>query len=191
MRYLSLGGNQLTGSIPTELGALTNLESLSLGSNPLTGTIPRELGALTNLRSLSLSRSGLTGTIPAELGALTNLRQLWLYSNHLTGNIPDEFGQLARDHRGVPPALRSVNGTAPRLSEVTIAVNTSPIPEGTSASFTVTRDGGTLTDPLTLNVEVTESGTMIAGTPPASVTFATNETSATLTVPTDTTDRRV
>ena len=68
---LWLWGNKLRGSIPAELGDLTELQTLDLRSNQLTGTIPGELGELTNLESLVLWSNQLTGTIPAELGDLT------------------------------------------------------------------------------------------------------------------------
>jgi Leucine-rich repeat (LRR) protein len=45
--------NNLTGTIPTELGNLSNLTRLYLSSNELTGTIPTELGNLSNLTTLS------------------------------------------------------------------------------------------------------------------------------------------
>ena len=46
---LYLGNNQLTGSIPPEIGKLTNLTYLRLSSNQLTGSIPSEIGNLANL----------------------------------------------------------------------------------------------------------------------------------------------
>ena len=46
---LWLRNNQLTGSIPSELGNLDNLVVLALHSNQLTGSIPSELGNLDNL----------------------------------------------------------------------------------------------------------------------------------------------
>ena len=46
---LYLGSNQLTGSIPPEIGKLTNLTYLRLSSNQLTGSIPSEIGNLANL----------------------------------------------------------------------------------------------------------------------------------------------
>ena len=39
----------MTGTIPTELGNLTNLTYLNLGGNELEGDIPSELQNLTNL----------------------------------------------------------------------------------------------------------------------------------------------
>ncbi|MBC6478803.1 MAG: leucine-rich repeat domain-containing protein [Hormoscilla sp. GM7CHS1pb] len=40
MTKLRLHNNGLTGTIPTELGELTNLQTLGLSKNNLTGTIP-------------------------------------------------------------------------------------------------------------------------------------------------------
>ena len=89
----------LTGTIPSELGSLTNLQSLSLGLNHLTGEIPAELGNLSNLRHLILGGNQLTGGIPTELGSLANLQRLYLYNNQLTGEIPKELGSLANLQR--------------------------------------------------------------------------------------------
>ncbi len=94
LNYLDLGWNQLTGTIPPEIGNLTNLTYLSLESNQLTGTIPPEIGNLTNLNVLCLDYNQLTGTIPSEIWNLTNLTSLWLCGNQLTGTIPPEIGNL-------------------------------------------------------------------------------------------------
>ena len=67
---------------------------LDVSQNNLTGTIPPELGSLANLEKLSLPGNNLTGTIPPELGGLTNVKELWLTSNHLTGSIPPEMANL-------------------------------------------------------------------------------------------------
>ncbi|NJL06697.1 MAG: Two component regulator three Y domain protein, partial [Chloroflexaceae bacterium] len=40
---LSLSFNELTGSIPPELGSLANLQDLDLSENQLSGSIPPEL----------------------------------------------------------------------------------------------------------------------------------------------------
>ena len=86
--------SQLTGSIPAELGNLTNLLTLDLSGHQLTGSIPAELGNLTNLQYLGLSTNQLTGSIPDELGSLINLTSLALYKNNLSGPLPDELGSL-------------------------------------------------------------------------------------------------
>ena len=94
VEQLSLSQNELSGTIPVELGNLTNLQRLSLWNNELSGTIPVELGNLTNLQRLSLWNNELSGTIPVELGNLTSLRSLYLWSNELSGAIPAELGNL-------------------------------------------------------------------------------------------------
>ena len=99
LEFLDLSGNQLTGEIPVELADLAILRSLELGSNQLTGKIPVELSNLTNLTWLDLSWNDLTGTIPAELGSLTNLRGLHLYNNQLIGDIPSELSRLTNLER--------------------------------------------------------------------------------------------
>ena len=112
LELLSLWSNRLTGPIPAELGALTDLESLELASNRLTGPIPAWLGALTNLRTLNLASNRLTGPIPAELGALTNLELLSLWSNRLTGPIPAELGALT-DLESLELASNRLTGPIP------------------------------------------------------------------------------
>ena len=92
---LKVTGNRLTGAIPSELGNLTNLQRLDLRYNRLTGAIPSELGNLANLQHLSLNDNRLTGAIPSELGNLANLQYLSLHYNGLTGAIPSELGSLA------------------------------------------------------------------------------------------------
>ena len=92
---LHLDGNQLSGTIPSELVNLANLQTLWLSNNPLVGQIPSELGNLANLLELRLYQNQLSGEIPSELGNLANLEWLWLSDNQLSGGIPSELGNLA------------------------------------------------------------------------------------------------
>ena len=99
---LDLLGNALSGSIPKELGKLSNLTRLNLGFNSrlgtfnqLTGMIPKELGSLSNLTSLDLSNNALSGSIPSQLGNLSNLTSLDLSNNALSGSIPSQLGNLS------------------------------------------------------------------------------------------------
>ena len=104
---LSLSRNNLTGSIPAEIGKLTHIEKIDLHRNKLTGSIPSEIGKLTELHTLHLYRNcevqsdgtctgGLTGSIPTSVGNLAHLRQMLLYRNNLTGSIPAQIGKLTQ-----------------------------------------------------------------------------------------------
>ena len=88
------------GPIPSEIGnmrALTFLDfSVQKSVSSLTGTIPTELALLANLQSLWLNHNSLTGTLPTEFRNLSNLskssmipvseyRLLWLSSSQMTG----------------------------------------------------------------------------------------------------------
>ena len=64
---LELSDEDLSGTIPPELGGLFELTHLDLSSNSLTGEIPRELGRLSNLESLKLTGNSLSGCIPIAL----------------------------------------------------------------------------------------------------------------------------
>ena len=66
---MNLSENNLTGTIPPELGDLANLTLLTLEENGLSGTIPPELGNLANLETLNLAENGLTGDLPAFLAS--------------------------------------------------------------------------------------------------------------------------
>ena len=85
-------------SIRNWKGVSTNsagfVTELVLDDNNLSGTLPPELGDLTHLRRLVLDDNELTGSIPPELGKLNGLTMLNLNQNKLTGSIPPEFGAL-------------------------------------------------------------------------------------------------
>lgn len=94
LQRLYFNNNQLTDSIPPELGSLLNLQYVYFDNNQLTGGIPPELGNLSNLWVLSMSHNLLSGSIPPELGDLANLIVLLLDFNQLTGSIPPQLGNL-------------------------------------------------------------------------------------------------
>ena len=66
---------------------------------------------------------------------------------------------------------QATNETAAALPEVSIAAASSPVTEGTAASFTLTRTGSTAAA-LTVAVSVSQAGSVLTGTAPTSATFA-------------------
>jgi Leucine-rich repeat (LRR) protein len=92
--YLN-GNNGLTDSLPAEIGSLSKLERLYIYSCNLTGSIPPELGNMASIKQIALDRNSLTGPIPSSFGNLLNLDYLSLHHNNLTDSIPSSFGNLS------------------------------------------------------------------------------------------------
>lgn len=88
LESLMIQGSSIVGPIPTELGQLTKLGRLVLETQGLTGTVPTELGLLTNLNWLSIAMNDFVGELPTELGNVKNLNRLEVHNNDLVGAIP-------------------------------------------------------------------------------------------------------
>lgn len=96
LQSLSLFENQLTGVPPASLGNLINLEMLWLASNRFTGPLPSWLSNLTSLGALSLAGNQFTGPLPSWMGNLTNLQDLRLQRNRFSDELPSSLGNLTR-----------------------------------------------------------------------------------------------
>ena len=64
---LNLHNNQLSGSIPIEIGNLANLRNLNLYNNQITGSIPSELGFLSYLEFMDVRVNQLSGVVPLAI----------------------------------------------------------------------------------------------------------------------------
>lgn len=109
---LHLHSNQLSQSIPTRLGLLTQLRWLNLANNQFTGTIPTSLGRMTLMQLFQVENNSLQGDLPSEhLASWTLASRVWLHNNaQLFGTIPMAWcpgGAI------VNPATELVNETAP------------------------------------------------------------------------------
>ncbi len=92
LQYLSVSGNELTGTMPPELGDLEQLHWIFLWGNQLSGSIPEEIGDLERLFTLYLHDNQLEGSLPRQLADITELSYLRVDENPaLTGPIPLEF----------------------------------------------------------------------------------------------------
>lgn len=94
--FLDLGNNELNGEIPPTVGNLTKLTELRLGRNRLTGEMPPELANLKGLVNLNLAMNRLTGPVPRWLANYGGLKYLELNRNRFTGQIPKELGSLSQ-----------------------------------------------------------------------------------------------
>ena len=128
LQSLDLGQNRLAGTIPTELGFLTQLTSLLLFDNALGGTLPTELGLLTNLEILDVPSNGIQGSLPSELGSLTKLQEFFVFDNSLTGTVPFQiFGRSLRSLRwewnDLTGSIPTEIGRASNLHDLGLAQN--------------------------------------------------------------------
>lgn len=113
LTVLNLWNNDLGGEIPPELGSLANLAEVRIGYNNFIGEIPPELGNLSNLTRLDLGENSLSGSIPPEIGRLSSLTDLDLSSNELTGTLPPELGNLS-NLRWVWVSYNNLTGELPQ-----------------------------------------------------------------------------
>lgn len=89
---IALNRRGLTGTIPQEIGFLTEMTNFNLGNNAITGQIPSSIGNFSKILYIVLNGNQLTGSIPQTMTKLTTIRTLNLTNNNLDGNIPTGFG---------------------------------------------------------------------------------------------------
>jgi Leucine Rich Repeat len=112
LRTVDLSDNVISGHLPLSLGILTGLERLHLVDNVMSGPIPTEIGLLQHLGIVDLTENGFTGSIPTEIGNLRQTKFLSLSKNMLTGSIPEQIG-LLEDADTVLVDNNVLNGTIP------------------------------------------------------------------------------
>lgn len=96
LTHLDLFGNEITGTIPNDLGEMVSLNYLFLGQNNFNATsfLPPFLSQLFNLRELSLSSTNIGGQLEGWLSYLKELRLLDLSNNSMVGEVPQEVWDL-------------------------------------------------------------------------------------------------
>ncbi|TYJ48352.1 hypothetical protein E1A91_A01G055800v1 [Gossypium mustelinum] len=94
LRFLGFGGNPLiTGYLPPSIGNLSvSLQYFYVSGCNISGSIPGEIGNLTNLVILDLSRNNLVGSIPTTFTRLKHIQRLHLSSNFLRGPLQIDIG---------------------------------------------------------------------------------------------------
>ncbi|KAJ3007849.1 UNVERIFIED_CONTAM: hypothetical protein HDU68_003319 [Siphonaria sp. JEL0065] len=97
LKLLDLSFNkELNGTIPKEIGGLTNLEFLYISHCALSGSLPKEVSGMTALKYFMLGNNQLDDCIPDSIGELMNLQGLCMERNQISGEIPREIGALAK-----------------------------------------------------------------------------------------------
>ncbi|KAJ8629249.1 hypothetical protein MRB53_022572 [Persea americana] len=96
MAFFTVVVNQLSGSLPPDLGViLPNLIGFYVGGNRFTGPIPISLYNASRLEELELSSIQFSGSIPMKLGRLGGLRLLNLKNNILGSGEAEDMGSLS------------------------------------------------------------------------------------------------
>lgn len=101
-----MGSNRLTGTVPVEIGHLSNLDALILENNQLTGSLPSSLGNLSGLGTcfelLRFQLSGLRASLSPLCASLPV--QFRVVNNPMEGAVPEELCAviegLSVDHVG-------------------------------------------------------------------------------------------
>ena len=155
----------------TLVGFAYSANTATLGQ--LAPTVIAPMGAQTPL-TYSSSTSAVC-TVDAGTGALT-LVATGDCDITVTASMTANYNEATADF------TITVSAAVPSIS---IAADTSPVTEGTAATFTLTAAPAPVGD-LTITVTVTDSGNFIASAgAPTTVTITGSETTATLTVPTE------
>ena len=82
-------GNNLNGSIPTSIGALTFLTRFNLQHNSgLIGAIPTQISTMIRLQVFDVSGTGVSGPIPNSFGSMAALAEVEIDETGVTGGIP-------------------------------------------------------------------------------------------------------
>jgi len=116
----------LEGTIPTELGLLTDVTGFDVNKNSLTGPMPTEVGKMHKMKKwFDAHSNSLSGTLPTELGNFVKLTSYFgLQSNKISGTVPSELGRLVAMTSHFRVGWNSFTGTIPtELGELVNMVN--------------------------------------------------------------------
>ena len=111
------------GTIPTEIGLLTNLSLLWMEQNSLVGALPTEVrlenATVTMITKATTTRTATTSPCyrydhrRLQLGNLSLRNYLSLFCNQLTAQVPSELGRLKKLKIGLMLFQNSLSGSVP------------------------------------------------------------------------------
>ena len=170
--------------------------TISRGTSPITEgtsarfTLTASAAPLSNLTvSVRVTQSGsfISGTAPTSVRIASGRTTASFTVGTSNDNVVESRGSITAQVRSGTgynvgsPSSASVTVNDNDKLTVTISRGTSPITEGTNASFTLTANPAPLSN-LSVRVSVSQSGAFISGSTPTSVRIPRGQTSASFTV---------
>jgi hypothetical protein len=95
LTQLTVGKSKLRGTLDG-IERLPHLVELSVDESSMNGTLPTELGLLTDIQWLFVDGSRFVGTLPTQLSNLTKLKRFWCSNSAFSGSIPKLSSSLER-----------------------------------------------------------------------------------------------
>eukprot|EP00565_Helicotheca_tamesis_P004951 CAMPEP_0185741752 /NCGR_PEP_ID=MMETSP1171-20130828/38748_1 /TAXON_ID=374046 /ORGANISM="Helicotheca tamensis, Strain CCMP826" /LENGTH=627 /DNA_ID=CAMNT_0028413737 /DNA_START=41 /DNA_END=1924 /DNA_ORIENTATION=+ len=102
----------LEGTLPNNIGDLTQLEILSLSNNLLTGTLPMSMSDIQSLRFLMIDDNELSGEVTSVVN-LPNLELVYLEDNFFEGEIGETFFSASPNLVHLDASNNEFSGTIP------------------------------------------------------------------------------
>lgn len=98
MSSFYIEGSDLGGTIPTEIGSLSNLAYFEIGFTKVSGSVPTEITKLTRLRQLHIDGPLFEGTLPNEVGSMIELGKKQEIELHWYTTAQKTFSHCPRIH---------------------------------------------------------------------------------------------
>ncbi len=90
---LELSNNNLSGTLPLDIGEMSNMRVLDLSNNHISGSLPTSFLGI-GLTVLDLSNNQMNGEIPPEIWRFAMMANLDLSNNQFSGPIPSGIGSI-------------------------------------------------------------------------------------------------
>ncbi len=110
---ISGNNNNLTGSLPASLSALTKINQFNVRGNHLRGTLPSSYSAWTEIQDFQVQSNHLVGVLPDSYSAWQNIHVFYVDVNQLTGVLPDAWSAWGSDIRWFSVGANQLTGILP------------------------------------------------------------------------------
>lgn len=116
---LSMANNNLSGTLPGNLGDFKSLKYFDISYNVFSGKIPKDIGKLQSIQNLSFAGNAFSGPLPDSIGDVDSVRSLDISHNRLSGSLPPSLKNLKSlvllnlsfnaFEKEIPPGLDSIS----------------------------------------------------------------------------------